>query len=122
MLTPGEVPSDIDLTKENADQLAGRWAILVDLTGHFQGSYLVYLTLAIVIPTVAVIGLAWGWFEDQVFTLVITITAFVALIALSIQSFALYRWTKKRSDLAFKLMIKKQDEEENRDLSLDGSV
>jgi hypothetical protein len=103
---PWEVPSDLNVEEESPEALFGRWCILVDLCGEFQGAAGVCTGAALLVPALLVSGVYFDWFAEdrRVLALVGAAVLFVVLATLAVHSWLWFIWIRRRERRVFGLM------------------
>lgn len=96
-MVPGQVPSDFDLQDANADEAAGRHAILVDLYSEFQGAAGAYAALGVLLPLLGGASVLFEWTERSPEVLfLIGAVLFVAMMSIALYSLVWFLWARKR--------------------------
>lgn len=59
-MIPTEVLSDLDIDEIDRAELTGRWSVLVDLVGEFQGAYGAYFVLGLLVPGMFIVFVSYS--------------------------------------------------------------
>ncbi|RAK29156.1 hypothetical protein C7374_105207 [Falsochrobactrum ovis] len=97
-MIPTEVPSDTDVNDICRDELIGRYHILGDLLGEFDGAAFAYLLFSAIIPIFIFVCYITGVINQEInlFGSIIVYTIIVSLLSISIYSFIWRRWINRR--------------------------
>ncbi len=109
-----EIPSDIDVERETAEHLGGRYTILSDLCSEFQGAVGAFALIGVVLPGVMLGGVIFGWISDQHELRAILGAAafFIACMTLSINSWIWLRWLRRRKRFVHALIVRAVETED----------
>ena len=103
-----EIPSDIDVDRETAEHLGGRYTILSDLCSEHQGAVGGCALLAVVVPGLLLAGVIFGWISDQreLRAILGAAVLFIVFATLSVHSWIWLRWLRRRERLVHALIVR----------------